>query len=131
MYNNVIRTYKGGITIIDLHIKIFNLRFNLFIKYDKRCKDETPIKDISNSYQNAEEYEHNEIVDFDDFSDEELSTFISEQAKVFEADLRNSDGIYNIPSYSDIPPRHNIQDDVEIITERFEREVEDIYEGRR
>lgn len=131
MYNNVIITYKGGITILDLHIKIFNLRLNLFIKYEKKHKDETPIDNTSNGYQNADNLESNEIVDFDDFSDEELSTFISEQAKVFEAELRSSDALYDIPSYSDIPPRHNIQDDVEIITDRFEREVEDIYEGRR
>ena len=49
----------------------------------------------------------------------------------FEKELSNLEGIYNIPDNSDIPPKFNISDDVEIITERFEKEVEDIIEGRR
>lgn len=78
----------------------------------------------------AEELESIEELPIE-FSDEELSTYISKQASLFEEELRTSDALYDIPSDSDIPPRHNIQDDVEIITDRFEREIEDIYEGRR
>lgn len=79
----------------------------------------------------AEEPISYEEIPNEDFSDEELDSFISQQARIFEEELRSSDALYDIPSDSDIPPRHNIQDDVEIITDRFEREIEDIYEGRR
>ena len=62
---------------------------------------------------------------------EDVETPIDVQARKFEKELSNLEGIYNIPDNSDIPPKYNISDDVEIITERFEKEVEDIIEGRR
>ena len=98
----------------------------MHISRNKKQEDETPILDI-----NSDELTSKEEIPNEDFSDEELNTFISKQASIFEEELRSSDALYDIPSDSDIPPRHNIQDDVEIITDRFEREVEDIYEGRR
>lgn len=55
---------------------------------------------------------------------------IAQIANQFQKEL-NSSQIYDIPDYSDIPPRYQIQDDVEIITDSFEKEVEDIMEGRR
>lgn len=84
-----------------------------------------------NNSQNAEILPSEEEETEEIFTDEELSTFISEQARKFEEELRNSNVLYDIPDNSDIPPRHNIQDDVEIITDSFEKEIEDIYVGRR
>ena len=55
---------------------------------------------------------------------------IENQALAFERELANAQ-IYDIPNASDIAPNHKISDDVEVITERFEKELEDLYEGRR
>lgn len=126
------------IKIIELKIRIFGLKLDLSIKYDKKDKIKTPINNSQNAEILPSDEETEEI-----FTDEELNTFISEQARKFEEELRTSNALYDIPNnsdnnvlydvphYSDIPPRHNIQDDVEIITDSFEKEIEDIYVGRR
>ncbi len=48
----------------------------------------------------------------------------------FEEELKHM-GIYDIPNASDIPPTFEIQDDVEIITNEFEKEQQDMIERRR
>ena len=57
-------------------------------------------------------------------------TEITAQMRKFEKELGDTP-IYDIPTYEDIPPKYQINDDVEIITDKFEKEVEDLYEGRR
>ena len=49
---------------------------------------------------------------------------------VYAEELKHM-GIYDIPNASDIPPTFEIQDDVEIITNEFEKEQQDMIERRR
>ena len=107
--------------MIKLEINLFGLSVYLNItkvpkNADKRIKheehEETPI------------YEDNPTENLFDESE------IAKIANQFQDEIKNS-MIYDIPDYSDIPPRYRIQDDVEIITDKFEKEVEDIIEGRR
>ena len=108
--------------MIDLHLKLLRLSIDLHVNLDKKAEE------CENSL-NADKQEE-QI--FDDLNYlEDVETPIDVQARKFEKELSNLEGIYNIPDNSDIPPKFNISDDVEIITERFEKEVEDIIEGRR
>ena len=108
--------------MIDLHLKLLRLSIDLHVNLDKKAEE------CENSL-NADKLE-DQI--FDDLNYlEDVETPIDVQARKFEKELSNLEGIYNIPDNSDIPPKYNISDDVEIITERFEKEVEDILEGRR
>ena len=123
------------IKIIELKLRIFGFSIDLNIKRIKTTKKETPTNDY---IEPVYETENAETLPSEDniFTDEELNTYISNQARIFEEELKTSpkytsDGLYDILSASDIPPRHNIQDDVEIITESFEKEIEDIYVGKR
>ena len=105
--------------MIDLHLKLLRLSIDLHVNLDKKAEE-------CENRVNAD----NQI--FDDLNYlEDVETPIDVQARKFEKELSNLEGIYNIPDNSDIPPKFNISDDVEIITERFEKEVEDIIEGRR
>lgn len=61
----------------------------------------------------------------------EYGNDIREMAKRFESDIKTQGNIYQIPDSSDIPPNYHISSDIEIITDKFEKEVEDIIEGRR
>ena len=76
---------------------------------------------------------------FDEEQEEIPSSFVDLKASQFEEELK-SIGIYDIPESPDefnienpdIPQRYNnINDDVEIITDKYEKEIEDIIEGRR
>lgn len=108
--------------MIDLHLKLLRLSVDLHINLDKKAEE-------CENGLNADKLE-DQI--FDDLNYlEDVETPIDVQARKFEKELSNLEGIYNIPDNSDIPPKYNISDDVEIITERFEKEVEDIIEGRR
>lgn len=118
--------------MIKLYLKFFCFELNLDInkcKSEKECihKEEdveTPIDDNS---------EYEEQLDFFD-EIEALNTNnspIFSKAEEFERELAKQGAIYDIPYTSDIPKRNAISDDVEIITDSFEKEVEDIIEGRR
>lgn len=114
--------------MIDIDIKIFGLSVKLKINYvnknaDKRISNvstEESIEDISD----VNEYVESAL---DDVIEE---TEITAQMRKFEKELGDTP-IYDIPTYEDIPPKYQINDDVEIITDKFEKEVEDLYEGRR
>lgn len=113
---------KINIEIFGLHIK-----FEMFCNCKKH--EETPTIE-----ENAEEHEVSEVMD-ETPSNEEAYNYFDESniallAKQYEKEL-DTNGLYDIPYTSDIPPKYQIQDDVEIITDRFEKEVEDIIEGRR
>ena len=122
--------------MIDLHLDIFGINLKLYVRFPKlkRKKKVNAEKSISN-----EEKPINESLNFYDEIENELDapqtpinvlSDIENQALAFERELANAQ-IYDIPNASDIAPNHKISDDVEVITERFEKELEDLYEGRR
>nr|DAP93643.1 MAG TPA: hypothetical protein [Caudoviricetes sp.] len=109
--------------MIQLYLNIFGLIVDLNVAVPKRRK---PKNDNINTQ---------EKINFSDEIEEEEAnhvepTLIELQAKRFEEELNNM-GIYDIPSASDIPPTYEIQDDVEIITNEFEKEQQDMIERRR
>lgn len=116
--------------MIQLYLNIFGLIVDLNIAIPKRKTpknvDKTPINDNINTQ---------EKINFsDEIEEEEVNhvepTVIELQAKRFEEELKHM-GIYDIPNASDIPPTFEIQDDVEIITNEFEKEQQDMIERRR
>lgn len=122
--------------MIDLHLDIFGINLKLYVRFPelKRKKKVNAEKSISN-----EEKPINESINFYDEIENEIDapqtpinvlSDIENQALTFERELANTQ-IYDIPNASDIAPNHKISDDVEVITERFEKELEDLYEGRR
>ena len=116
--------------MIELHLKIFKLTVDLVINVPKRVKPnaaepkEKPINESINIYDEIENELDAPQTPINVLSD------IENQALAFERELANAQ-IYDIPNASDIAPNHKISDDVEVITERFEKELEDLYEGRR
>ena len=109
--------------MIQLYLNIFGLIVDLNVAIPKRRK---PINDNINTQ---------EKINFsDEMEEEEVNyvepTVIELQAKRFEEELKHM-GIYDIPNASDIPPTFEIQDDVEIITNEFEKEQQDMIERRR
>lgn len=116
--------------MIELHLKIFGLTVDLEIKLPNRTPkndNQTPI--------NVESTSQEKINFSDEIINEEETletppTPIELQAKRFEEELKHI-GIYDIPNTSDIPPTFEIQDDVEIITNEFEKEQQDMIERRR
>lgn len=119
--------------MIDLHLDIFGINLKLYVRFPelKRKKkvnaekiEENPINESINIYDEIENELDAPQTPINVLSD------IENQALTFERELANAQ-IYDIPNASDIVPNHKISDDVEVITERFEKELEDLYEGRR
>lgn len=109
--------------MIQLYLNIFGLIVDLNVAIPKRKKpknDNINIQEKAIFYNEIEEEEVNYV----------KPTDIELQAKRFEEELNNM-GIYDIPNASDIPPTYEIQDDVEIITNEFEKEQQDMIERRR
>lgn len=104
--------------------------FGICIKFDLHIHRTPNNADKCNKEENAEKHEETPI--YDDSQVDYLfdESKIAKIANQFQEDLKKSQ-IYDIPNYSDVPPRYGIQEDVEIITDNFERELEDIVEGRR
>lgn len=117
--------------MIHVYFSLFGVIFDLNVNFPKRKKpnneDKTPIN-VNNTSQ--------EKINFSDEIEEEEEnvytppTDIELQAKRFEEELK-SIGIYDIPNASDLPPTYGINDDVEIITDEFEKEQQDMIERRR
>lgn len=109
--------------MIQLYLNIFGLIVDLNVAIPKRKK---PKNDNINTQEKA--------IFSDEIEEEEVNhiepTVIELQAKRFEEELKHM-GIYDIPNASDIPPTFEIQDDVEIITNEFEKEQQDMIERRR
>ena len=109
--------------MIQLYLNIFGLIVDLNVAVPKRRK---PKNDNINIQEKA--------IFSDEIEEEEANhvepTVIELQAKRFEEELKHM-GIYDIPNASDIPPTYEIQDDVEIITNEFEKEQQDMIEKRR
>lgn len=115
--------------MFEIFFKLFKLSIKFEIKYEGSKK---PIK-VKNDYF-AEESEET----FDK-PKEEKPSFFDLKANQFEQELK-AFGIVDIPeppdefniNNPDLPRRfNNMNDDVEIITDRYEKEIEDLYEGRR
>lgn len=116
--------------MIHVYFNLFGVILDLNVNFPKRKKpnnvDETPINVNSTSQ---------EKINFSDEIEEEENVYtpptdIELQAKRFEEELK-SIGIYDIPNASDLPPTYGINDDVEIITDEFEKEQQDMIERRR
>ena len=116
--------------MIHVYFSLFGVIFERNVNFPKRKKtnneDETPIKVKSTSQ---------EKINFSDEIEEEENVYtpttdIELKAKRFEEELK-SIGIYDIPNASDLPPTYGINDDVEIITDEFEKEQQDMIERRR
>ena len=121
--------------MIELHLKIFGLVVDLEIYLPTRKKPidviETPIDENipQKEYNSFDEREHENDVENADNVEIKISE-IQSQALRFEEELKTL-GIYDIPDTSDIAPTFEIQDDVEIITNEFEKEQQDMIERRR
>ena len=122
--------------MIELHLKMFGLMVDLEINLPTRKKpindiEETPIDENipQKEYNSFDEGEHENDVEGENNAQIKLSE-IQSQALRFEEELKTL-GIYDIPDTSDIAPTYEIQDDVEIITNDFEKEQEDIIKDRR
>ena len=116
--------------MIHVYFSLFGVILDLNVNFPKRKKpnneDKTPINVESTSQ---------EKINFSDEIEEEENVYtpptdIELQAKRFEEELK-SIGIYDIPNASDLPPTYGINDDVEIITDEFEKEQQDMIERRR
>ena len=121
--------------MIELHLKIFGLVVDLEIYLPTRKKPidviETPIDENipQKEYNSFDEREHENDVENADNVEIKISE-IQSQALRFEEELKTL-GIYDIPDTSDIAPTFEIQDDVEIITNEFEKEQQDMIKDRR
>ena len=121
--------------MLDLYIKLLGIEIKLNVEFKSTKKpineDKTPIDEniAQKEYNSFDEKEHEEYVDSEEHVEIKLSE-IQSQALRFEEDLKSM-GIYDIPSTSDIAPTYEIQDDVEIITNDFEKEQEDMIKDRR
>ena len=107
--------------MVNIEIKIFNLHISFNVSKTPKNTEEGLKHD---TYEETPIYEDNPTENLFDESE------IAKIANQFQDELKSST-IYDIPDYSDIPPKYQIQDDVEIITDSFEKEVEDIIVGRR
>lgn len=118
--------------MFEMLLKIFRLTIKFEIKYEHPSK---PTKEKDDHF--AEESD--EILSTEEEVEESKPSYVDLKASQFEEELK-SIGIVDIPeppdefniSNPDIPQRYGrISDDVEIITEKYEKEIEDIIEGRR
>lgn len=115
--------------MLKLFIRVFGIVVDLNIEFPRikmpRWVNQTPINEnITNKeYNSFDEMEEEE-------NDEVQISEIQSQALRFEEELKQI-GIYDIPNASDIPPTYEIQDDVEIITNEFEKEQQDMIKDRR
>ena len=116
--------------MIELHLKIFKLTVDLVINVPKKVKPNA--EESKEKPMNVSENFYDEIENEIDAPQTPINVLsdIENQALTFERELANTQ-LYDIPNASDIAPNHKISDDVEVITERFEKELEDLYEGRR
>ena len=121
--------------MLNLYIKLFGIEVKLNVEF-KNTKNpineiKTPIDEniAQKEYNSFDEKEHEEYVDSEEHVEIKLSE-IQSQALRFEEELKTL-GIYDIPDTSDITPTYEIQDDVEIITNDFEKEQEDMIKDRR
>ena len=116
--------------MIELHLKIFGLTVDLEVKIPSRKKP----NDVIETPNNVNSTDNNKINFVDEVEDVEETykepTVIELQAKRFEEELKHM-GIYDIPNASDLPPTYGIDEDVEIITDEFEKEQQDMIERRR
>ena len=110
--------------MIELNLKIFKFTLDLKVtcKCDKHVKNAEELPSNFYDENNELEYAQDEIYTPSD---------IEIQANKFEEELKQISKIYDIPNAEDVPPKYGIQDDVEIITDSYEKEIEDILEGRR
>ena len=117
--------------MIELHLKIFGLTVDLEVKIPSRKKP----NDVIETPNNVNSTNKNKINFVDEIEDENIEsikvpTSIELQAKQFEHELKTL-GIYDIPNATDLPPTYGINDDVEIITDSFEKEQQDMIERNR
>lgn len=117
--------------MIHVYFSLFGVIFDLNVNFPKRKKpnneDKTPINVESTPQEKINFSDEMEEVEENVYTP---PTVIELQAKRFEEELKHM-GIYDIPNASDLPPTYGINDDVEIITDKFEKEQQDMIERRR
>lgn len=126
---------------ITIESSWLNLDFSLCLpKRKKKVKELEPDADTHINDEITDNSSIDEIVN--DLDEEsallEYGEDIREMALQFESELRTSQSMNDIPEYvSDdiLPPRFNTKDGldagVEIVTDKYEKEIEDVLEGRR
>lgn len=136
--------------MIEVYLKIFKFTLHLIVnctcdKHKKFCADNSEKSEADAEMQEAsvmldkDEIMKNISVDEEKYfrsesiedAEEPIETEISKQAKKFSDELKEVDinGLYDIDENSELP-RYGISSDVEIITDSYEKEQEDIIEGR-
>lgn len=120
--------------MISLYCNIFGVILDLNINFPKRRKrrnvyGEKVEMPINENIANEEYNSFDEVEEHEENAEKRVSE-IQSQALRFEEELKQM-GIYDIPNASDIPPTYEIQDDVEIITNEFEKEQQDMIKDRR
>lgn len=112
--------------IFKIESKHFNLDFKFSVTLPKlKLRKKPKNADIHPSQEHINMFDE----ETDDIIAQEENDEISKMAKKFEEELKENQ-LYEIP-YSDMPKRPNISDDVEIITDEYEKEYEDVIMGRR
>lgn len=125
--------------MIEIHLKIFKFTLDLLINcncdkhksFSVKSKEDAEMQEASLTFDNScLNIEHLTSENADISEDEKSDIF--KQAEKFSDELKNIDinGLYDIDDNSELP-RYGISSDVEIITESYEKEQEDIIEGRR
>lgn len=109
---------------LRIDLKVIRLDFSLEFKMPELRK-KPKNADIHSSQEHINMFDE----ETDDIIVEDENDEISEMARKFEEELKENE-LYEIP-YSDMPQRPNISDDVEIITDEYEKEYEDVIMGRR
>lgn len=121
------------ITILCFTLKV-DLVYNQPSKLTHLFKHFLKVNADTNADKSADKGKISEKPIYEEFEvyDEEVTetSQVLLQAEQFEKELANI-GIYDIPDTSDIAPNFNISDDVEIITDEFEKEMQDLIERRR
>lgn len=116
--------------MLNFELKLFGIHIIvdiLFPKMPKKVKNSSKKDEKDGNADKGNETPKYEDNPLDYLYDESKISQIAEQ---FKSELKEGQ-IYDIPYFSDVPPNYNIQTDVEIITDDFEKEVEDMIEGRR
>ncbi len=125
--------------MIDLHLNLFGVILDLSMIFPKRKKKVQKAEEVvpNEEKPNNEKTPSNiseflcDLEEYNNVNNAQIKlTEIENQALKYEEELKNTI-LYDIPDNSDLPKKHQIQDDVEVITESFEKELEDLYEGRR
>lgn len=117
--------------MFKLEMRLFGLCIKLDLHIHKTPKNADKCNINNHEDRNTDNNEETPIYEDNQIDYLFDETKITQIANQFQKEL-DVNGIYDIPDTSDVPPRYeNLSTDVEIITDEYEKEIEDIIEGRR